>query len=117
MNWGELAEEKAAQLLIGLGYRMVERNWRAGRRGEIDIIAYDNDVLVFVEVKAREVGSLESPVEAVTSAKRKKLIGLAKEYLYHSGLYGQVDCRFDVIGVTRHAVGYKMQHIKDAFRE
>jgi putative endonuclease len=116
MNWGEKAEESAADLLLGLGYRIAERNWRAGRRGEIDIIAYDGDVLVFVEVKARKAGSLEGPMEAVTAAKRKKLLGLAREYLYRSSLYGKVDCRFDVIGVTRHPTGREMQHIKDAFR-
>lgn len=117
MNWGARAEGKAADLLLGLGYRIAERNWRAGRRGEIDIIAYDGDVLVFVEVKAREAGSLENPQEALTAAKRKKLLGLAREYLYRSGLYGRTDCRFDFIGITRHPAGYKMQHIKDAFRE
>ena len=117
MNWGDSAEEKVAGLLLGLGYRIVERNWRAGRRGEIDIIAYDGDVLVFVEVKARKAGSLEKPLEAVTAAKRRRLLNLAREYLYHSGLYGKVDCRFDVVGVTNHPVRYKIQHIKDAFRE
>lgn len=116
MSWGEIAEEKAADLLLGLGYRIAERNWRAGRRGEIDIIAYDGDVLVFAEVKAREAGSLGGPLEAVTAAKRRKLLSLAREYLYRRGLYGQVDCRFDVIGITRHRAGCKMQHIKDAFR-
>lgn len=117
MNRGEEAEEKAAGLLLGLGYRIAERNWRSGRRGEIDIIAYDGDVLVFVEVKSREATSLEKPLEAVTAAKRKKLLSLAREYLYRSGLYGKVDCRFDVIGITRQPVGYKIEHIKDAFRE
>ncbi len=115
-NWGDLAEDRAVDLLLAQGYRISERNWRAGRQGEIDIIAYDDDVLVFVEVKAREAGSLGKPEEAITAAKRRKLLALAKEYLYRRSLYGQVDCRFDVVAVTRHPDGYRIHHIKDAFR-
>ncbi len=117
MKRGDQGEKLAVSHLMGLGFRIEELNWRAGRHGEIDIIAYDGDILVFVEVKAREAGSLEGPLEAVTAAKRKKLLNLSREYLYRRGLYGQVDCRFDVIGITCHPNGHELQHIRDAFRE
>jgi putative endonuclease len=115
MRGGE-AEEQAVNYLLNRGYRLAERNWRSGRKGEIDIIAYDREVLVFVEVKARGRGSLGGPLEAVTAAKRKRLISLATDYLYRTGLYGRVDCRFDVLAISTGAGRDAIEHLKDAFR-
>lgn len=116
MKRGEAGEELAVDHLLDRGYRIAERNWRSGRRGEIDIIAYEGDTLVFVEVKQRRPGSLGVPLEAVTSAKRKRLADLARDYLYRTGLYGRVDCRFDVIGVVSGKLVKRVEHVKDAFR-
>ncbi len=116
MKRGDSGEELAVSHLLGLGYRIEERNWRAGRNGEIDIIACDGEVLVFVEVKDRGRGSLEKPLEAVTAAKRRQLFNLATQYLYRKGLYGKVDCRFDVVGISTGREGSAMEHVKDAFR-
>lgn len=116
MRQGEVGEELATGYLLGLGYRIAERNWRSGKRGEIDIIAYDDQTLVFVEVKERRRGSIGRPAEALTSSKKKRLVELAREYLYRTGLYGTVDCRFDVIGVERGRTKSRVEHIVDAFR-
>ncbi|HBE74123.1 MAG TPA: YraN family protein [candidate division Zixibacteria bacterium] len=116
MKRGEKGEEQAVNHLLEQGCRIAERNWRSGRKGEIDIIAYDGEVLVFVEVKTRSRGSLGGPLEAVTAAKRKQLTRLATDYLYRTGLYGRVDCRFDVVGIMSAPGGVKLEHIRDAFR-
>jgi len=116
MKPGAQGEELAAAYLARKGFRLVERNWHAGRRGEIDIIAYDREVLVFVEVKVRGCGSLSRPFQAITGAKRKQLARLATEYLYSRGLYGKADCRFDVIGIETTAGSARLEHIEDAFR-
>lgn len=116
MKRGEAGEELAVNHLLGLGCRLAERNWRSGRSGEIDIIAYEGEVLVFVEVKARGRGSLGGPLEAVTPAKKRRISRLAKDYLYRTGLYGMVDCRFDVIAIEKGPGGMRLEHVRDAFR-
>lgn len=113
---GPQGEDLAISFLQDQGLKIVERNWRAGRNGEIDIIGYDGEVLVFVEVKTRNKRAIGRPVQAITSAKRRQLSRLATEYLYHRGLYNQVDCRFDVIGIEFGHGQHLVEHIRDAFR-
>lgn len=113
---GEYGEELAVRCLERNGYRLVERNWRAGKSGEIDIIAYDGPVLAFVEVKARASGSCGGPQRAVTPRKQAQLARLATRFLYRSGLYGTVDCRFDVVAIELGAGRSRIELIKDAFR-
>lgn len=66
---GKFGEEEAIKLLKKLGYRIVENNWRAGNYGEIDVVAIENETLVFVEVKTRSSKPLLKPYEAVTPHK------------------------------------------------
>jgi putative endonuclease len=113
---GEFGEELAVRHLEQRGYRVVERNWRAGRTGEADIIAYDGPVLAFIEVKMRFNDSYGAPQSAVTKGKQAQLARVARSYLYHKELYGTVDCRFDVVAVTFEAGRPVIELIKDAFR-
>lgn len=69
-RYGDLGEGYAVKLLKKEGYRILERNYR-GRFGEIDIIAKDNDTLVFVEVKTRWSKKYGKPEEAVNKRKLK----------------------------------------------
>lgn len=117
MKRGAQGEKLAADYLLQNGFHLVERNWRSGRRGEIDIIAYEKGVLVFIEVKDRSRGSWSSPLQAVTRTKRKHLMEMAAQYLYKKELYGRVDCRFDIIGIVRSSRGAAIEHIRDAFRD
>ena len=71
--WGE---EKAARFLTEQGYTILERNFHS-RYGEIDLIAEDQDFLVFVEVKLRASTSHGLPEETVTLRKQEKLLRLA----------------------------------------
>lgn len=95
---GALGEGAAVAYLEGLGYVVIDRNWHAGRYGEIDIVALDGPTLVFTEVKTRSSTGFGMPEEAVTRAKQAKLKGAIQAYqLAHPQLPQQARC--DVIAV------------------
>jgi putative endonuclease len=95
---GTQGEEEAYFYLRRLGYVMVARNWRSPRRrGEIDLIGWDGDVLCFVEVKSRTTRDVKPAEAAVDAAKQQELAGMAQEYLRH--LAGSPSWRFDVLSL------------------
>lgn len=73
---GRRGEDLAATFLAGLGYTILDRNWRV-RGGELDIVAQDADTTVFVEVKTRAGVGYGHPFEAITSLKLARLRRLA----------------------------------------
>ena len=77
---GSRGERLAVDFLKGLGYKIVQMNFRC-RQGEIDIIAQQGECLVFVEVRTKRSCDFGTPEESVTSSKREKLISLANIYL------------------------------------
>src|ERR1700733_7623104 len=91
-------EELACKHISKLEYRIIKRNFRFGRVGEIDIVAYDGDCLVFIEVKARQDHSHGEPEAAIDARKQSQLKRVAKMYYYVNAL-SDVACRFDVIAV------------------
>lgn len=93
---GKAGEAHVAKLLKRKGFRIVEKNYRC-RFGEIDIIAEDGKYIAFVEVKTREKGGLLSPFEAITPAKRQRLILTAQNYLSSHPVSAQP--RFDAAAV------------------
>ncbi|MBF0338414.1 MAG: YraN family protein [Nitrospirae bacterium] len=115
---GKYGEWIATCYLKGLGYIIVERNYK-NEAGEIDIIAKDAKTIVFVEVKTRRGDAFGQPVEAITYKKRKKILNTA--LLYMQGLTPEPPVRFDVISVkltgNKLSTGYRksLQHIKDVF--
>jgi putative endonuclease len=76
----QIGEDHAARFLASKGYRIKERNYRT-RAGEVDLIAEQDDTLVFIEVKARSSNDFGSPVEAVTPWKQRTIARLAASYL------------------------------------
>lgn len=78
---GSHGEQIAASYLEGLGYRILDRNWRDGRRGELDIVARDGESVVAVEVKTRRGLDYGHPLEAVTAAKARRLRRLLLAWL------------------------------------
>ena len=92
---GRDGEDLAAAYLAGLGYKILERNFRTAR-GEIDCIAKDGGQIVFVEVKTRRTKSFGSGLEAVGGRKRDRLL-LAGQY-YMQGRK-EKDFRFDVLSI------------------
>ena len=77
---GNLGEDYACEVLEGLGYEVLDRNFRS-RFGEIDIIARKDGFLCFVEVKTRSEGSMGRPVESVTRSKQQKIIKTTEYYI------------------------------------
>src|SRR5438132_14330165 len=82
---GEEGERAAARFLEARGYRILERNYRT-RRGEIDLIAEDGRILVFVEVKVRLDDRFGGPAAAITRAKQARIARLAQQYLAWRGV-------------------------------
>ncbi len=113
---GKQGERVAEKFIKRQGYKILERNYRCAL-GELDIIAEDHSVLVFVEVKTRTSADFGVPQAAVTHAKQRKIAQIAQNYLAHKELWG-VDCRFDVVAVSLTNDGRidKFELIKDAFQ-
>ena len=94
---GALGEELARRHLKRAGYKIIAANYRSPQ-GEIDLIARKKDCLVFVEVKCRRGDGFGPPEEAVTSAKRQKLVRVAEHYLQHEAA-NAADWRIDVVAI------------------
>ena len=95
---GKRGEEEAARFLQKRGFAILDRNVRS-RLGEIDLVARDGKVLVFVEVKTLRERGGDPPQTAVGQSKQRRLGQLAQHYLKWKRL-GEVSCRFDVVAVT-----------------
>ncbi|MCM1958066.1 YraN family protein [Acinetobacter sp. LF10] len=93
---GRWAEQKARELLELENYQYVNQNYHS-RYGEIDLIVRSGKELVFVEVKARSLGSYASACEVITRAQQRKIIKTAQFFLQKHPNYDDFDCRFDVI--------------------
>lgn len=100
---GRRGENIAASWLISHGYRVVERNWRRPC-GELDLIAERDGEVVAVEVKTRRGDAMGAPEEAITLAKRRKLIATLQTYLMERGAE-QAAYRIDVIAVRLDRAG------------
>ncbi len=110
-NIGSEKERIAGQYLEEKGFTLLEYNYRT-RMSEIDIVARDKGVLVFVEVKYRKDLSDGHPLEAVTPQKQRRIRNAALCYLEDHELFpDQTAIRFDVVGI----LGDEISHITDAF--
>lgn len=92
---GYLGEDFAAETLKNKGYKILERNF-SNKFGEIDIIARDGDILVFVEVKAKKGTDFGLPEEMVNAGKLRKIRRMADVYLNGKTL----PCRIDVVAIV-----------------
>lgn len=97
---GRAGEQRAVEHLTGLGYRILDRNWRC-RQGELDIVAARAGELVAVEVKTRRSDRFGHPFEAVDARKRARLWRLACAWtVANPSLSHGRRLRVDVIGIT-----------------
>jgi putative endonuclease len=110
---GDAGEDLAAAALKKQGYKILERNYITPL-GEIDLVARQGKVVVFVEVKTRSTDRFGAPQEAVHPAKQRRLRRLADYYLKQKRL-GEVPVRFDVVGITLADGGPQVEIIQDAF--
>ncbi len=95
---GKYGEEIAVNYLIKNGCKIVEKNYRFSRYGEIDIIALDGSTLCFIEVKTRTSDRFGAPFEAITKTKLDKIRKCAFFYLQNSKIHYK-KFRIDAISV------------------
>ncbi len=111
---GSFGEDAAAAYLAEAGYKLIQRNLRIGRLGEVDIIAARDGYICFIEVKTRTGLNYGSPAEAVTLSKRNTLRRLAVAYLAGSSRWeGSLNIRFDVVEVfvEKNPDGFNVKEI------
>lgn len=111
---GRLAEDRALDHLRGHGLELVTRNYRC-RRGEVDLIMYDDTVLVFVEVRYRRGEAFGGAAESVDWRKQTRLRATAEHYLAARAGHPVPPCRFDVVALTGPAHRPRLSWIKGAF--
>ena len=116
-NLGDFGENVACECLKNEGCKILEQNFYTNV-GEIDIIASDNGVIVFVEVKTRSSLKFGMPSEAINRTKREHLYAAAEEYYRQN----PTDCemRFDAVEVIARCIkgDYELisvNHIKDIY--
>ena len=120
---GRFGEDAAVEFLKKNGYTVIERNYRASHN-ELDIIAYNKNYIIFVEVKARtykDPGSMPygRPASAVTYGKKQRTLAAARQYLATHNFKGKQP-RIDVIEIFLGPSSdgkevYKINHIVNAF--
>jgi putative endonuclease len=113
-QFGQASEMRAEQFLIAKGYRILDRNVRLSI-GELDLVADDQGVVVFVEVKGRSTEAFGGARLAVDHRKRVKLSKLAAQYLAQRH-WSDRSCRFDIVLVQGQvALSAQIEHIPNAF--
>ncbi len=112
-QFGKESEQLAATYLKRKGYRIIETNYRCPV-GEIDIIARQKGILVFVEVKARRSSRFGSPKAAVTATKQRKLSMAALDYLKRENLIN-ARARFDVVAIDTTGGKPDIEVVTNAF--
>lgn len=122
---GRLGETLAAQYLIDKGYLVVQQNWRHGKLGEIDIIAFDPTlkVLAFIEVKTRSHLKAGHPLEAINQRKQQQIIGLTQQFISEitanpiPTIAGYEALRFDAISIllNKQRQATEILHLENAF--
>lgn len=110
---GRAGEAVAAKYYQRQGWLLLDHNYRT-RFGEIDLILYKENTLVFAEVKTRSNDRFAAPAEAVGAAKQQRIIKAAGQYLQHSP-FGDSLVRFDVVEVLPAAGGWQIHCIQHAF--
>lgn len=112
--FGSWAEEYVSLHLQKKGFIILHKNYRK-TVGEIDIIAQKEDLLVFVEVKARKAKTVPLE-EIVVKSKQKKIIATAKDFLMSYKQYNSVTARFDVALVDNTKETIALSYIENAFQ-
>ncbi|MCX6149194.1 MAG: YraN family protein [Ignavibacteriales bacterium] len=112
---GNEGEDLACDFLLKKGFKIIERNYRYGKTGEIDIIAKDGETLVFAEVKYRKNLEFGEPEYGITKNKMNQLRKLANTYLFDKNI-NEVTCRFDVVAILELTKGKPViNYYADAF--
>ncbi len=109
---GEKGEQMARNYLLAEGYEIIATNWRTGHK-EIDIIARQEDIFIFIEVKTRHSSKFGMPETTLTETQSNAIVAAASVFLENKSYR---DIRFDIIAIMFKAgVMTDFLHIKDAF--
>ena len=109
---GKNGERLAIKYLRQNGYKVLEKNWITGRK-EIDIIAEDDEFIIFIEVKTRMADFQLHPRDTVSVHKQRNIIFAAQTYIQRNEI--EKEARFDIITVVVEGAKHELEHIKDAF--
>ncbi len=113
---GREGEDLAAAYLESKGYTVLEKNYFF-QRAEVDIVAYDETAIVFVEVKMRKNTDFGEPAEYVTEKKKKRIYKASEAWLYERKMEGS-PVRFDVVAIVKpENQAPDIQHFEHAFWE
>ena len=116
-HFGQLGEDLALAHLQRLGSELVARNHRT-RHGELDLVVYDGETLVFVEVKTRRANAAgRGPWESLHPRKQRQVRRMALEFLLEPGRPYSPDMRFDAVGILidGHGALVRLEHLEAAF--
>jgi putative endonuclease len=108
---GKYGEKHACKYLLGNSYKIIENNYRC-RYGEIDIIAFKDNIFYFIEVKTRQSKEFGEPEESIDLPKLKKICLAAQHYISCKNL-PECDYRFDAISVSVCNNKPALKHIKN----
>jgi putative endonuclease len=110
---GRQAEALAERYLAGLGYQTLARN-HATRRGEVDLVCRDGDVICFVEVRSRRSTAQGSPLETVSVSKARRVVAAATDWAARNGALVHL-LRFDVVAVFLDGQAPRFELVRGAF--
>jgi len=111
---GVSGEATAERYLQAKGYSIVAKNFRS-QQGEIDLVARKDEFLVFVEVKNYSFSNYRSPASAIRKSKKESIIHAARYYLFVNRI-NDLNCRFDVLTITRRQGSEPViDHLENAF--
>lgn len=109
---GKKGEDIAAEYLLKAGYKILHRNWTF-LKGELDIVAIQNNMLVIVEVKTRSIYYHADTEDLISNKKLKQLYEAADRYMELYQIDNEV--RYDLIVVVFHGDTWTIEHIDEAF--
>lgn len=109
---GKFGEQVAVRHLTDNGYQIIARNWTTGKR-EIDIIAENENNIVFIEVKTRMADYQVHPRDAVSVPKQRNIIFAAQTWIERN--ITDKEARFDIITVISDGKQREIEHIENAF--
>ncbi|MCJ8345236.1 YraN family protein [bacterium] len=112
-EFGNWAEEIALSFFLNLGAQLIQKNFQK-RGGEIDLILFHEENLIFVEVRSRKSDQFMDPVFSIDQKKQKKIKHVAQHFYSYEWKEESI-CRFDVISIIGSKDNFQIEHIEDAF--
>lgn len=115
-KFGNFSEELAVSFLIKKGYRIIERNFRVHRLGEIDIICEHKGKIIFAEVRAKSGKSFCSPEESIGPIKKRKLVLMANFYLSVKKIWHK-PYAIDGVFIEYNGDDYEIRHLENLLQD